>query len=98
MSGYDVIQASTGEEAIEVYQSRGDDISLVIMDVVMPGMGGARALEELWKINPELRCVVSSGFGAEAITENHNGHNLRFVPKPFSTANVTNAIQDLLHA
>jgi two-component system cell cycle sensor histidine kinase/response regulator CckA len=98
MSGYDVIQASTGEEAIEVYQSRGDDIALVIMDVVMPGMGGARALEELWKINPKLRCVVSSGFGAEAITENHSGQNLRFVPKPFSTTNVTSAIQDLLSA
>ncbi|MDZ4859092.1 MAG: PAS domain S-box protein [Candidatus Hydrogenedentes bacterium] len=98
MSGYDVIQASTGEEAIEVYQSRGKDISLVIMDVVMPGMGGARALDELWKINPDLRCVVSSGFGGEAINENHHSQFLRFVPKPFSTTNVTSAIHDLLHA
>jgi len=96
MSGYDVVQASTGEEAIEVYSERGNEISVVIMDIVMPGMGGARALEELWKINPKLRCIVSSGFGGESIAEKHDSQFLRFVPKPFSTTNVTSAIVDLL--
>jgi DNA-binding NtrC family response regulator len=97
MSGYDVVQAATGEEAIEVYQERGDDISVVIMDVVMPGMGGAKALDELVKINPELRCIISSGYGGDGIESKYDGQFLRFVPKPFSTTNVTAAVQDLLH-
>ncbi|NUM53990.1 MAG: PAS domain S-box protein [Candidatus Hydrogenedentes bacterium] len=97
MSGYDVLQASTGEEAIEVYNKRKDDIAVVILDIVMPGMGGARALDELVRINPGLRCIISSGFGGEGIEGKHNGQLMRFVPKPFSTTNVTAAVQDLLH-
>ncbi|MBM3288673.1 MAG: PAS domain S-box protein [Candidatus Hydrogenedentes bacterium] len=98
MSGYDVLQASTGEEAIAVYQERKDDIAVVILDVVMPGMGGEQALDELVKINPGLRCIISSGFGGEGMGGRHQRQYLRFVPKPFSMANVTAAVHDLLHA
>ena len=96
MSGFRVLQASTGEEAIEIYKERQDEISVIILDVVMPGMGGAKALDELIKIDPQLRCVISSGFGGEAIGDKHQSRNLRFVPKPFSTASVVSAVQDLL--
>jgi PAS domain S-box-containing protein len=96
MSGYDVLQASTGEEALEVYSERKQDIAVVILDVVMPGMGGARTLDELVKINPKLRCIISSGFGSEGIDPKYNNQYLRYVPKPFSTTNVTAAVQDLL--
>jgi PAS domain S-box-containing protein len=98
MSGYDVLQAATGEEAIEIYQDHKEDISVVILDVVMPGMGGAKALDELVKINPQLRCIISSGFAGEEIEGKHNGELLRIVPKPFSTTSVTAAVRDLLHA
>lgn len=98
MSGYRVLQASTGEEAIEIYRERRDEIELVILDVVMPGMGGPRALEALLELNPRLRCVVSSGYGGDAIEQQYVNTNIRFVPKPFNVANVTRAVQELLHA
>lgn len=98
MAGYRVVQASTGEEAVEIYRQQHDAIAIVILDIVMPGMGGAKALDELIKINPQLRCIVSSGFGGEGIEVKHNGNNIRFVAKPFSMTNVTSAVQDLLRA
>lgn len=97
MSGYRVLQASTGEEAIEVYGKRKDEIDIVILDIVMPGMGGAKALDELVRINPKLKCVISSGYGGEGMDDKHDGHYLRYVPKPFSTTSVTAAVEDLLH-
>jgi len=47
MSGYEVLIARSGEEALEMYTSHGAEISLVILDLIMPGMGGKRCLEEL---------------------------------------------------
>lgn len=99
MAGYNVIEASTGEEAIEIYQQRQDEISVVVLDIVMPGMGGARALELLIEINPGLRCIVSSGYGSEALDPSFlNRENIRFVAKPFQSTVVMDTVRELLEA
>lgn len=97
MAGYDVIDASTGEEAIEIYKQRKNEIALVILDIVMPGMGGARALELLTEMNPALRCIVSSGYGSEALEPSLlNRENIRFVAKPFQSTVVMDTVRELL--
>jgi PAS domain S-box-containing protein len=97
MAGYNVIDASTGEEAIEIYEQRKDEIALVVLDIVMPGMGGAKALELLIQINPGLRCIVSSGYGSEALDASFlNRENIRFLAKPFQSTVVMDTVRELL--
>ena len=60
-AGYTVITASNGKEALEIYAREQSNIGLVVLDLIMPQMGGEKCLEELLKINPKMKVVVSSG-------------------------------------
>ncbi len=64
-AGYKVIHASNGREALELYIHHKDEISLVLLDLMMPVMGGSRCLEELLAINPLLKVIIISGYQAE---------------------------------
>jgi two-component system, cell cycle sensor histidine kinase and response regulator CckA len=59
--GYTVLTATDGVEALDVYRKEQGNISLVILDIVMPRMEGKECLEELLKINPAVKVIVSSG-------------------------------------
>jgi PAS domain S-box-containing protein len=97
MAGYNVVEATTGEEAIEIYQKRHDEIALIVLDIVMPGMGGAKALELLTQINPDVRCIVSSGYGSEALDASLLNHeNIRFLAKPFQSTVVVDTVREML--
>ena len=63
-AGYSVITASNGREALEVYQQRGSEISLVILDLIMPEMGGKQCLESLLSLDPSVKVVIASGYSA----------------------------------
>ncbi len=53
--GYNVLLATNGKEALEIYRKEKDNISLVILDLVMPEMGGKQCMKELLEINPEAK-------------------------------------------
>ena len=59
---YRVLTASNGQEAVEVYDSYGDNISLVITDMVMPQMGGLELLDALKERDPGIRVVIMTGY------------------------------------
>ena len=65
MLGYDVIAASSGEQALEQYKKSGAVIDLVLLDVVMPEMSGHECLAELVKLDPEVRVILCSGYGPD---------------------------------
>src|SRR3954468_2613421 len=58
--GYRVVLAKTGEEGLEAYGRRADDV--VLLDVSMPGMGGRRALEELLKMDQEAVVIMITAY------------------------------------
>jgi two-component system, cell cycle sensor histidine kinase and response regulator CckA len=60
--GYRIFTAVDGESALDFYRRRGGEIDLVLLDLVMPGMGGVRCFEEILRINPEARVIVASGY------------------------------------
>jgi signal transduction histidine kinase len=60
-AGYTVLTASDGEKALEVYQQKTEAIDLILLDLLMPGMGGERCLEALRRINPDIKIIISSG-------------------------------------
>ena len=95
--GYRVLLARTGEEALEIYREKGADIDLIVLDVSMPGMGGSKCLQELLKINPKARVVISSGYSSEGQSKDiESSGAVGFVPKPFSQAEMLKTVRDVL--
>lgn len=96
-AGHDVLCAENGRVAIDIAQSHGASIHLVVSDVVMPEMGGLELVRSLREHHPDLRVVLTSGYATDAL----DGHldelgAAQFVPKPFSTDQLFEAIRKAL--
>jgi two-component system cell cycle sensor histidine kinase/response regulator CckA len=95
--GYKVITAGTGREALDMYTKAQDEISLVILDLIMPEMGGKRCLEELLKINPAVKILIASGYAADALTEESLASGAKgFVSKPYNMKQLLRAVRHTL--
>jgi two-component system, cell cycle sensor histidine kinase and response regulator CckA len=95
--GYDVIVASSGEEAVVVATEHLGDILLVLTDVVMPGMNGRELSERLKELHPNLKVLFVSGHSSDIIT--HRGvlnRGVAFLPKPFSPDELAAKVRDIL--
>ncbi len=62
LMGYRVFTARSGEEGVDLYRKMGTDIDMVILDMIMPGMGGSEVFDRLREMNPEARILLSTGF------------------------------------
>lgn len=83
-NGYEVISVGSALEALDVFSQQGEKISLVILDLVMPSVGGKDCLSELLKINPKAKVLIASGYLTDAvILETLNYGAKGFVAKPF---------------
>lgn len=61
--GYTVLVATDGQEGVEIFQQEQEHIALILLDVMMPRMNGDRALAEIRRISPDIKVIVSSGYG-----------------------------------
>ena len=61
-AGYKVIKAVSGDDALDIFRKNKGRISLVILDLIMPGMGGKQCLEQLLKIDSNVKVIIASGF------------------------------------
>lgn len=97
-SGYEVIKAMTGEQALEAYDKHGDRINLVVLDLGMPGMGGMACLEKLKALAPQLKIIVASGYASSSGVEDviRAGAEL-FLPKPFKLPELLKKTRQLLY-
>jgi CheY-like chemotaxis protein len=95
--GYRVLLASDGAESVTLYARHSAEIAVVVMDVLMPVMNGASAIEVLLKMNPAIRIVAVSGAaaGPEALPKTCAGA-IRFLPKPYSVATLLQALGEEL--
>ena len=82
--GFEVLTAGDGEEAIEIFRENPDEIAAVILDLSMPRMDGLTAFEELRKIDPGIRVILSSGYSKETATARFAARGLTgFLEKPY---------------
>ena len=82
--GYTVLKAANGREALDLFKKERSQISLVILDLIMPEMGGTECLKELLKIDPQVKVLVASGYSADAsVKETIQMGAKGFVTKPF---------------
>ena len=97
--GYSVLIANGGKEAVELYMQNMDEIDLVILDLVMPGLSGKETFLRLRSTNPRIKVLLSSGYsinGAveEILREGCNG----FIQKPFNAFQLSTKIRSILDA
>jgi PAS domain S-box-containing protein len=82
--GYTVSMASDGREGVEHYRRYGKDIDLVIVDMVMPNLGGRECFLQIKAMNPEVRAVLSTGFSMDgAVQEIMKEGITGFIQKPY---------------
>ncbi len=96
-SGYQVISASSGEQALEVFRKKYRDIDLVLMDLNMPGMGGSQCTRKMLTLDPSVRVLVASGYSANI----HGRDALKFgakdfISKPFQAQKLLAKIRNFL--
>lgn len=95
--GYTVLTASDGEQGLEVLE-RNPAIDLLISDVVMPNMDGPAMVAQARKAHPDLPVLFMSGYAEEQLRKSIDIANVAFLPKPFSVAQLTDAVRDVLVA
>ncbi len=96
--GYGVLTASNGMEAIALYEQNRDEIKLVLMDMMMPVMDGQAGIQELHKINPELKIIAASGLTEKDKLTKAAGTMNAFLPKPYTTEKLLRTIHEVLSA
>jgi PAS domain S-box-containing protein len=95
--GFYTITASNGNEALEIYRKRGSEIDLILLDLIMPVMGGVEAYHELRKINPILPIILCSGYGVEPVEEVVNSdQHAEFLYKPHRPGELRGAIMKMM--
>jgi len=95
--GYSVLLASNGEEGIEIYKEKSSEIHLVLLDVVMPKLGGRETYEELKKIKPSVRPLFMTGYSLDGIHTNfilEEGVNA--IQKPYTFETLASKIREIL--
>ena len=93
--GYRVVVASTGEEAVRLIDRLGDEIDLLLSDVVMPGMSGPDLLDRARRTRPDLRAIFMSGYTALSMGR-PIPDGVTLLEKPFSGARLDEVVRETL--
>jgi len=95
--GYSVLVAGSGQEAVEVFEKSHHAIDLVILDVVMPDMGGEETLARLRAIEPEVVVILSSGYNLDGrVTRIMRQGCKAFIQKPFTINVLSQKLREAL--
>ena len=91
--GYQVLTTTNGQKAVELFEAHAEEIDLVIMDVVMPVMGGHKAAQYIRQINPHAKIILSTGYDKDIQTDMENEAALS---KPFSIERMSHLVRQNL--
>ncbi|MEW6291370.1 MAG: hybrid sensor histidine kinase/response regulator [Thermodesulfobacteriota bacterium] len=94
--GYQVMTAGSGEEAISLYEKNKGRIDIVLLDMIMPGMGGGKTFDRLKEINPDVRVLLLSGYSIDGLaTKILNRGCKGFLQKPFKITDLSKKISEI---
>ena len=95
--GYKTMIARSGKDAIEIYKKKEKHIDIVVLDMIMPEMGGGNTYDKLKKINSKIKVLLSSGYSVngqakEILDRGCNG----FIQKPFNMNDLSQKLRTIL--
>jgi CheY-like chemotaxis protein len=95
--GYEVYLAKGGQEAIDVYKENKDNINMVLLDIVMPGMSGGKTYDSLREIDSDIKVLLSSGYDIEGKAKEilERGCDA-FIQKPFNMRELSQEVRKIL--
>jgi CheY-like chemotaxis protein len=97
--GYTVLTARSGGEAIECFKQNADRVSLVILDMIMPNVGGGEVFDELKRINPRVKVLLASGYSMQGQARQiMNRGCIGFIQKPFTMQDLSLKLRSALAA
>ncbi len=95
--GYKVITAGNGKEALDIYQTQGENISLIILDLIMPEMDGRLCLTEILRIEPDAKVIMASGYSENGLVNGVMAAGARgFVQKPYNMRQLLTTAREVL--
>jgi len=97
LTGYKVLLARGGEEALEVYRNNRNRIDLVVLDMIMPGMNGKKVFDQLREMDPGVSIILSTGYSMDGeashlMTRGCSG----FIQKPFGIKELSQKIREVM--
>jgi len=97
--GYKVVEAKSGEAALEFIRNAAEPIDLLITDVVMPHMDGPELVREVRELHPEMKVMFISGYTEDAFRRRLDSDGcIEFLPKPFSLKELAGKVRNVLAA
>jgi PAS domain S-box-containing protein len=92
--GYTVVSAEDGQSAVDLFREMSERISVVLLDMTMPGLSGEQTLRELQSIRPDVRVVLTSGYHESEAIRRFTGRGLAgFIQKPYTAAQLAERIK-----
>ncbi|MGH8103864.1 MAG: response regulator, partial [bacterium] len=95
--GYRVMLAKNGKEGVEQYRHNAKEISLVILDIIMPEMTGEEALKHIREINPDSRILITTGFAHDPERNDQLSKLAQgYLQKPFDHHDLLSKVREVL--
>jgi CheY-like chemotaxis protein len=95
--GYRVLLAENGQRGVELFESLGGQVDVVLLDLTMPVMGGVETLYRIRQIRPDARVLLSSGYNEEEAVRRFGPEDLNgFIQKPYTGAKLAEKIRTVL--
>src|SRR3954453_2299627 len=95
--GYKVLEAKSGEAALDLIRGTEEKIDLLITDVVMPRMDGPTLVRQVREIHPEMKVIFISGYAEDAFRKRLDSDaEIHFLPKPFTLKQLAGKVKEMI--
>lgn len=95
--GYTVFTAASGQEALEIYAEKKNDINIVVLDMIMPGMDGLAVFIALKKLNPDIKVLLSTGYAIDENAQEMLRQGCKgYILKPYSVVDFSHKLREIL--
>jgi two-component system, cell cycle sensor histidine kinase and response regulator CckA len=95
--GYTILEADCGETAIELMEKHGNEVEVIVTDVIMPGMNGPTMIDKVTVQYPNVKVIFISGYAEDIFVNNYGSErSFNFLAKPFTLKQLAQKIKDVL--